>query len=490
MNSIILARVSTREQEDGHSIDAQIARLQEYCQRRNLPVLKIFKIIESSTQGRRKEFHAMLNFAKDQKQTIAIVCDAVDRFQRSFKETVLLEEYRLKGFIELHFYREGLVINRESSGSQILHWNMSVLMANAYVLSLSDNVKRSLNHKLKNGEWIGKAPVGYVNMFDPVSGKKKITLDKEKSFLVRRLFEEYGFGGKSVREVAGLTKKWGMTTFTGKLLTPSLVYEILQNPFYYGAMRVKGQIMAANHEPIISKELFDRCEENRLGWHKKPFKQSEKPFIFRGLIRCAHCGCSISSDLKKGKYVYLCCSKAKGPCEAKRLREEAVLDQVGDIFKSFQVPEKVMSAIKAHLSQTANAKKEYHQEAILRVQRDYNLIQKKLDALLDVRLEGSITRDEYDKKCIELKQRQHDLAEEMKAHTTADEKFNSTLTTLLDLTSRAHALFESSKPDQKRHLINLVLSNLSLNGTTIEYQIKKPFSFFTKRASCSEMLRR
>lgn len=91
MNSIILARVSTREQEEGHSIDAQIARLKEYCQRKQFKVLKVFTIIESSTQGDRKEFHQMLAFAKKQKETVAIVCDAVDRFQRSFRETVLLE---------------------------------------------------------------------------------------------------------------------------------------------------------------------------------------------------------------------------------------------------------------------------------------------------------------------------------------------------------------------------------------------------------------
>ena len=34
----------------------------------------------------------MLEFAKAQKETIAIVADAVDRFQRSFKESVLIDE--------------------------------------------------------------------------------------------------------------------------------------------------------------------------------------------------------------------------------------------------------------------------------------------------------------------------------------------------------------------------------------------------------------
>lgn len=40
MKAIILARVSTREQEEGHSIDAQIARFKEYCRRKQFKVLK------------------------------------------------------------------------------------------------------------------------------------------------------------------------------------------------------------------------------------------------------------------------------------------------------------------------------------------------------------------------------------------------------------------------------------------------------------------
>ena len=94
MQAVILARVSTKEQEEGHSIAAQKQRLQEYCERKGHKVIKTFEIIESSTRGERKEFTAMLEFAKTQKETIAIVADAVDRFQRSFKESVMIDDLR------------------------------------------------------------------------------------------------------------------------------------------------------------------------------------------------------------------------------------------------------------------------------------------------------------------------------------------------------------------------------------------------------------
>ncbi|MFH1874661.1 MAG: hypothetical protein ABH859_05685 [Pseudomonadota bacterium] len=78
----------------------------------------------------------------------------------------------------------------------------------------------------------------------------------------------------------------------------------------------------------------------------------------------------------------------------------------------------------------------------------------------------------------------------LEQHTQADESFNTTVSTLLDLASRAYELFESSRPEQKRELINLTLSNLQLKGRTLEYQTRKPFSEFRKMASCTELLRR
>ena len=51
---------------------------------------KVFRIVESSTKGTRKQFQEMLNYVKAQKGKTAIVSDTVDRFQRSFKETLEL----------------------------------------------------------------------------------------------------------------------------------------------------------------------------------------------------------------------------------------------------------------------------------------------------------------------------------------------------------------------------------------------------------------
>ncbi|MBI2344162.1 MAG: recombinase zinc beta ribbon domain-containing protein [Deltaproteobacteria bacterium] len=139
-------------------------------------------------------------------------------------------------------------------------------------------------------------------------------------------------------------------------------------------MRVKGKIYPAKHTPIISREPYDQAQSVRLSWNKKPFKYSDKPFIFRGLIKCAHCGCPITSDLKKGKYIYMYCTKSRGPCEGLRIREEELLEQIKNVFRSFHIPENVLAALKNQLAESVKAKKIFHDEAISRVRKDYDLI--------------------------------------------------------------------------------------------------------------------
>ena len=74
-------------QKLGYSLEAQAFRLQEYCLRHNLELIKTFEIVESSTVGDRKDFHAAVDFAKRQKERIAIITEKVDRLQRRFTET-------------------------------------------------------------------------------------------------------------------------------------------------------------------------------------------------------------------------------------------------------------------------------------------------------------------------------------------------------------------------------------------------------------------
>lgn len=194
MKAVILARVSSKDQEEGHSLDAQIRNLRLYADRKNLEIIKEYTLIESSTKGDRPEFMRMINFIKDQKAKMALIVDTVDRLQRGFKEKPLLDELLEKDVLELHFVKEGNTLSKDANSTQKLMWNMGVVVAQSYTDQLSDNVKRSVRHKIANGEWPGPAPLGYLNSIDALTGKNTITVDPERQYLIKRVFEEYATG--------------------------------------------------------------------------------------------------------------------------------------------------------------------------------------------------------------------------------------------------------------------------------------------------------
>ena len=167
MKAIIFARVSSKDQEDGQSIPAQVRRLTEYALRKNFSIDSTYQVTESSSKDTRKQFEQIINYVKKSKEPFALITDTVDRLQRSFRETPLLDELRRQGKLELHFLREGLIVNQLSNSAQLLQWDIGVLFASSYVRQLGDNVKRSQEQCIKNGQWISKAPYGYKNVSLP-----------------------------------------------------------------------------------------------------------------------------------------------------------------------------------------------------------------------------------------------------------------------------------------------------------------------------------
>lgn len=89
-----------------------------------------------------------------------MIVECVDRLQRSFKESVLIDDFRKQDKVEIHFIRENLVVHRDSNSSEIQRWDLAVFLAKSFVLQISDNVKRTNEYKIIHGEWIGKAPIG------------------------------------------------------------------------------------------------------------------------------------------------------------------------------------------------------------------------------------------------------------------------------------------------------------------------------------------
>lgn len=478
--AVILVRVSSREQKEGYSIDAQLTRLRKYCEQKGLEVIKEFVIVESSTRGEREKFYEMINFIKKQKETINLVCDKVDRLQRSFKEMPIIDELRRSGKLILHFFVEGQILDANSNSSQIMAYQMYIMMAESYTNSISDNVKRSFEKMRQEGKITGTAPIGYLNKNDG-RGKTNIILDPDRAFLIKRIFEEYSTGLYSLKEIRKKTIEWNLKnkTKSNTYLSVSQIDKLLKNKFYYGVATYKGQDYKHIYPHIIDKDLFDKCDDVRNGRHRNRSNTTKTDFIFKGMIKCKNCGCTVTPELKKGKYVYLRPNSKLG-CTCKQINETVALKEVEKVLNSMEFPPKLLEKLNSILKNSIESKNKYSQAFLTKLSNDLKSIEKKLNRILDLFIDESITKTEYDKIKYELSVQKDNIESQIAKLNDANDDFEITVEYLLDVASRSYSLFKSSGIDTKRKILKLVFPNFYLDGQNLSYDIRKPFDLFIK----------
>lgn len=483
MKAILLARVSTEEQKEaGNSLPAQVFRLEKYIERNEkLTLEKEFTFDESAYKEDRAKFDDVIKFIEGQKEIAALCCDKVDRLARDFLVGLpKIEKLRREGKIELHFPGDNLVLHKDSPATDLFHFNIAVSLSQYYSNAISDNVKRALEQKLRSGEWTGQPHIGYINTLE--NEKKGFALDPERAYLVRKIFELYATGNYSVKTLRDEITKLGLRSRNGKVLSPSMVHKILKDKFYIGIMTSKGREYTHNYPTIVPKDVFERVQGILASFQKKTVKYAAKPFVFRGMVHCDKCGGTITAELKKGRYVYYSCSNFKGKCERVWVREEELLEPIKDVLRNIQMPQEKVDKVVASLKALNESKNLFHQNQLDQLQKEYNRLQRSIDRLLDLFVDASITRDEYDKKLKDYKEKQHDAAIRLEELTNADENYHITATTLFSLANRALEIFESSEVNEKRQLLNFLLQNCRLSGKNLAFELRSPFGMMLEYA--------
>lgn len=483
MKAILLARVSSSDQEDTHSIPAQVARVTEYAEKKNLGILETFKLTEKSTTTNRKKFNQIIKRIHQSKEPIALVVETVDRLQRDFKESVTLDQYLKTGKLTIHFLRESLILNKDSNSSDIMRWDMGVMFAKNYLLQMKDNVKRSVAEKLENKEYPAEAPIGYINHRDN-NDKSCINPDPERAHHVKYLLELYAAGNNSMITLAKEAEKIGLRSKKGKKIGVSTIEHMLKNPFYYGYMRWGEFFGPHKYKPLISKNIYNKIQSVRSSWGKKPTKYASLPFAFRGLIQCKTCKSTLTPQTQKKKYTYYNCGKRDCKQHSIYVKETQLMKEIEHVFKQLNIlPQQTINDIVLSLKAACQSSSIYHISSLRSLQTEYEKLENRKSGLIDMKLDSSITAETYDKKFKEYSERQADLQHKMQRHQAANNNTYITASLVLDLAKRAWPIFKSSETLEKRQLINHIFQNCYHDGEKLIYKLKEPFNIILANAN-------
>lgn len=337
-------RVSTDDQVE-FSPDAQLKAIQNHCKNNNLILDKEHIFIDEGISGRKADkrpaFQDMIKHAKKKEFDIILV-HKFDRFARSREDSVVYKSLLKK---ECGVKVVSITESIEDDKFSVILEAMLEAMAEYYSLNLADEVKKGMTEKALRGEWQTCAPFG----FKVVNKKLEQVEDEANAF---KMSVDDFFAGQGYHQIARKLNDLGYRTHWGKKFQNRTVEYMLTNPVYCGMARwtptgkVKRNrstsdtiVVKSQHEPIISKELFDKLQEEikrRKEIHRKHYKGTNPANLhwLNGLVRCKYCGYTF---VRSQKHYYNCNGYTKGICATSQnikisLIEEAILEQLKQDF--------------------------------------------------------------------------------------------------------------------------------------------------------------
>jgi site-specific DNA recombinase len=468
--AVMYARVSSKDQErEGFSIPAQTKLLREYARQQRLTVLREFVDVETAKQAGRGGFGEMLDFLKANPSCRTILVEKTDRLYRNFRDYVTLEELS----VAVHFVKEHTIISPESRSSDKLMHNIKVAMAKNYVDNLSEEVRKGLREKAEQGHWPSVAPVGYVN--NVVT--HRIEVDPVRGPFVTRLFELYATGEYSLKTITRKAYEIGLRhPRADRRMTKSEIHRMLQRLVYTGEFVWKGTRYAGSHQPLVPCETFDAVQAT-LG-RKPRARYPKQRHAFMGLLTCARCGCAMTAEKKKGKYVYYRCTGYKGACGNVYVREELLADLLGEVITPIQITPAVAEEIATALRTSDEAGEQRRCDALRLLDQRRRTIVSKLDRGYEDLLAGRISDEFWSRKS---KQWEEELAavDAQRPRLEAPRPLASaTGERILELAKKAEILYKSQNPAEQRRLLETVLSNCTFDRGSLCPTYTKPFDLF------------
>ncbi len=421
LRAVFYARVSTEEEEQLNAIEKQIEE--------NIDVIKgkgwilIDKYIDKGITGtqakKRNEYIRMLDDIKKDKFDIIVVKDQ-SRLQRNTMDWYIFLNEIIQNQKKLYLYLENTFFDPKDK----FIFGIKAMMAEEYSRDLSKKGNAAKKRRQEKGKpIITNRTWGFKN----INGE--ILIDEEEAELVRQIYKLFadGFGG---RVVARILREEGVRNRNGKTLSENTIRDIVKNPLYKGIA-----VMNKEHFDFEAKKIIKNPESEwiyREGivpqiinddlWEKANAQINSRKTVDRthnvginkgntllsSKIICGECESKYWRN-KRAQGVYWYCSegarsgkvreKTGMKCVSLNLKEDEILsliEHLGNQLIAKEKKEEVLSnAIKKIYIGLSDS---YSDENIEDIQSQKEKLNKRKDMLMDLLLDGTISKADYSSK--------------------------------------------------------------------------------------------
>ncbi len=366
----------------------------------------------------------------------------------------------------------------------MLYFRPTYALFHNYSRNLREEAKKGIYGRLKQGFYPFRAPIGYTDQ-----GAAKLKLpDPAMAPLVQETFELYGAGKFPLMELTDHMYERGLRNRHGGPVTVNGISTILNNPFYVGVMRIKksGQDFSGNHEPLVSRDLFERVQALLQG--KTVDRVVQHSFLFSRLVRCASCHYSLIGERRKGHTYYRCHNRPfKSPpvCPKTSIKEEQLENAVRSIFEKLTLSDAEMDYFRDWIAEYrlhAGAKRDEEKRAAT---LQLEALRARKSRLTDLFLDGSIEQTTFDEKQKSLVWEESQLKQKVAKLDAGCDDALKEIENTVGLAKDASLLYKQANLGKKRELLRILLSDLTASGENISVELTIPFTLIVKSADTS-----
>ncbi len=309
-------RVSTDNEDQANSFESQQRYFRQYIERN--PDWELYEVfadegISGTNTKKRKEFNRMIECAKNGDFDL-IITKEISRFARNTLDSIFYTRDLKKHGVGVIFLNDNI---NTLDGDAELRLAIMSSIAQEESRKTSERVKWGQKRQMEQGIVFGRSMLGY----DVKDGK--MTINEEGAKIVRLIFHKFVDEGKGTHVIARELREEGIEPMRVKEWQNTVILRVIRNEKYCGDLVQKktftpdflshekkynrGQeefvIIKDHHEPIISRELFDKA--NRI-LDAKSLSQEDKAkhsnrYPFSGKIKCGRCGASYVARYKTRK---------------------------------------------------------------------------------------------------------------------------------------------------------------------------------------------
>ena len=467
---------SEAEERQAMSIEAQLHELTELATRENLVIIETFIESKSAKTPGRNEFAKMIEKIHASKEPVGIIAWHPDRLARnSIDGGQIIYLIDIEKIAALRFPTFWF----EPTPQGLFMLQVAFGQSKYYSDNLSENIKRGIRQKLRRGEWIVKAPLGYFNN----AKTRNIEPEPVKSKIIQRIFKEFAEGKHTLESARQRLSFFGILAKSGKPISNSTMHRTLTNSLYTGVIKCKEEAYEGKFEALISQATFEAVQE-KLSVAAKPRKSKLRhDFAAIGLLRCGECGSAITAQFAKGNggtYRYYRCTKKRGKCSQGYLREDLMQAQLQELLQTVSLPEgwghKMLAQVDAWQMEEQKGIISFAQNSEVKLLET----EQRLDKLINSFLDGTIEKSAYLKKKDELIKLKMELIQKKSDFGQKGKLWLEPMREWLDSLSYADKLIAKPGFSEIKSFLEKIGTNRFLKDKKVRMDFVAPYALISK----------